>query len=452
MEGIDADVCIVGAGYAGLTAARRLAQAGKRVVVLEARDRVGGRVYTRHMDDGAALDMGGTWLGGKQDAAYALASELGIGTYPTYSAGATVFVNARGDISQYRGTIPKIGPLAIASLAQGMYRIDAMARSVSLDEPWTGKHARSWDARTIGAWIDANVPVATAKHLLHAAVRGLMTADPSEISLLHMLYLVRSAGGLNVLLSIEGGYQQDRVSGGAQSMANRIAADLGEVVHLQSPVTHIDQDAEGVTVRGNAMTVRAKRAVVTIPPALAARLHYDPPLPLEHMQILERMTAGAAIKMLGIYEDAFWRDAGLNGQSVAMNSPIETTLDASPSSGRPGVIAGFAFGPEARKLARLTPDERRHLVLETFSARFGARAIAPIAYEEMDWEAEEWTRGCHFGHLPPGILTQYGYTMRSPNGRLHWAGTETATVSVGTIDGAIRSGQRAAAEILASST
>ncbi|MEX2247290.1 MAG: flavin monoamine oxidase family protein [Dehalococcoidia bacterium] len=449
MERIDADVCIVGAGYAGLTAARRLVQAGLSAVVLEARDRVGGRVWTRYMDDGTALDLGGTWLGPGQDAAYALAKELDVSTYPTYAAGATVFVNARGEMSTYRGVMPKIHPLAIVSLAQGMLRLDAMARSVSLEEPWRSKRARAWDARTAGGWIDGQVPTGTAKHLLRAAVRGLLTADPSEISLLHLLYLVRSAGGLNELLSIEGGYQQDRLTGGAQAIADRMARDLGDAVHLEAAVSDIEQDQDGVTVKGATVTVRAKRAVVTAPPALAARLRYDPPLPADRAQLLDRMPAGGLTKILAVYEDSFWRADRLSGQSVAMNSPIETTLDASPESGRPGILAAFAFGPLARPLGRLAPEERRRIVLDALCARFGARAGEPIAYEEHDWEREEWTRGCSVPHMATGILTQYGPALRPPTGRIHWAGTETATVSHGAIDGAIRSGQRAAEEILA---
>jgi len=449
MDQIDTDVCIVGAGYAGLAGARRLTKAGMTAVVLEARGRVGGRVWTRHMDDGTALDMGGTWVGPGQDAAYGLARDLRIDTYPTYATGETVFVDARGKVSAYRGSIPKIGPFPIGSLAQGMFRLDAMARSVSLDEPWKSKRARSWDSRSVGAWIDAQVPTSTAKQLLGAAVRGLLTAEPSEISLLHFLYLVRSAGGgLNALLAVEGGYQQDRLTGGAQSMANAMARELGEAIHLNSAVSDIEQDADGVTVGSASVVVRAKRAIVTIPPTLAAKVRYSPALPTDHAQLLDRMPAGALTKIMTVYDGPFWRADGRSGMSVAMNSPIETTLDASPKSGR-GVLASFAFGPFARSLARLSPHERKRIVLDALRARFGAKAGEPIAYEEVDWEREEWTRGCSAAHLATGVLTQYGPWLRVPVGRIHWAGTETATISHGTIDGAIRSGLRAAEEVLA---
>lgn len=450
MERIDAGVCIVGAGYSGLSAARRLTNAGMTVVVLEARDRVGGRVWTKPTADGTPLDMGGTWVGPGQDAAYDLAKELGIATYPTYCTGETVFIDMHGEMSAYKGSIPKIGALAVASLGQGMIRLDRMAKSVSLEEPWKGKRAKSWDARSAGSWIDSQVPTRAAKQLLGAAVRGCLTADPSEISLLQFLHLVRSAkGGLNGLLAIEGGYQQDRLTGGAQSMANAIAAELGEVIHLNSPVREIEQDGEGVTVRGDALTVRSKRAVVAIPPRLAGKLRYTPNLPTDHAQLFDRMPAGEIIKIMTVYGEPFWRAEGRSGQSVVMNSPIETTLDASPKTGR-GVLASFAFGPFARSLGRLSADERKKTVLDALRLRFGAKAGEPIAYEEADWEREEYTRGCSAAHLATGVLTQFGRSLRVPVGRIHWAASELANKSWGTIDGAIRSGGRAADEIITS--
>jgi monoamine oxidase len=450
MDRIEADVCVVGAGYAGLAAARRLTAAGASTVVLEARDRVGGRVWTRRDDDtGAPLDIGGTWLGSGQDAAYALAKEVNVSTYPTYAGGDTVFIGKDGGAGRSKGVVPRLNPIVLASLGQGMLRLDAMARSLSIDQPWASRHARSWDSKTSGGWIDSQVPTKSAKHLLRASVRGLMTADPSEVSLLHFLYLIRSAGGLNKLLSVEGGYQQDRIEGGAQAIADRVAAELGEAVQLAQPVERIVQDGGGVQVIARNIIVHATRAVVAIPPALASRLRYEPALPVDRAELIERMPAGSILKVLAVYEESFWRRDGLNGQSVAMNSPIETTLDASPSSGTPGVLAAFAFGPGARLLARRRPEERRRIVLDELRAAFGSKAGEPISYVEHDWAQEEWSRGCFLSHLAPGVLTQYGHALRPPVGRIHWAGTETATISHGTIDGAIRSGQRAASEVLA---
>jgi monoamine oxidase len=446
---VDADVCVVGAGYAGLTTARRVERAGASVVVLEARDRVGGRVWTQAAPDGTPIDMGGTWLGPGQDAAYALVADTGGSTYPTWHAGETVFAG-RDSVKRFGGLVPPINPIALASLSLGMARLDAMAKRVLLDEPWTARRANAWDARSAGQWIDAaTLPSGDGRGLLGAAVRGLMTCDPSEVSLLHLLYLIRSANGLNHLLSVRDGYQQDRVAGGAQTIAHHVAAELAGSLQLERPVRAITQDDHGVVVRADGCEVRSRRVVVAIPPTLSGHVAYEPQLPVDRLLLAQSMPAGSILKASVEYEEPFWRADGLSGQSVAIASPIETTLDASPVAGSPGVLAAFAFGPHGRALGALDPDERRRVVLDTLTARFGRRATRPVHYEDIDWARERWTRGCSLAHMPPGVLTQLGRALRAPVGRIHWAGTETATVSHGTIDGAIRSGERAAAEVLA---
>jgi monoamine oxidase len=374
---------------------------------------------------------------------------MGVTTYPTWADGANVFAG-RNSVKRF-GTAPPINPIAVTSLALGMARLDRMAKRVLLDEPWNGHRAEAWDARSAGQWINAagNVPARDARALIGAAIRGLFTCDPSEVSLLHVLYLIRSANGLNRLLTIEGGYQQDRVTGGAQTIADRVAAELGDALRLRTPVREITQDSSGVVVRGDGIEVRARRVIVTIPPALSGYVSYEPQLPADRALLEQRMPAGSILKVSVMYDEPFWRADGLNGQSVATASPIEMTLDASPHDGMPGVLAAFGFGPHARALAALEPDERRGVVLATMVDRFGPRAGEPIHYHEIDWADERWSRGCFMAHMPPGVLTQFGRALRTPVGRIHWAGTETATVSHGTIDGAIRSGERAATEVLA---
>lgn len=442
----EVDVCIVGAGYAGLTAARRLAGAGKTVFVMEAGDRVGGRVRTEPYN-GFRLDLGGTFLGPKQDAVHTLVREFGLETFPTHYEGDKL-MTIDGEVRRYSGLIPKLSPLAVGSLGLGMARLDAMAKKVPLDEPWHDDRARRWDRLSAGGWLAAHVHVAAARHLLGATVRGTMTSDPGEVSLLHFLYLIRSANGLNALLSTKGGYQQDQLVLGAQTMATRMADDLGSSLCLKTPARGITQDDSGVRVDGDGVSVRARRAVVAIPPPLARDLHYDPPLPVDKAQLLERMPMGSVMKALAIFDRAFWRDDGLAGETVGADSPIEMTLDGSPPSGRPGIIMGFAFGPLARQLGRLDPAERRRTILADYTRRFGPKASEPADYLEHEWADEPWQRGGMMSHLAPGVLTQYGEVLRRPVGRIHWAGTETATVSHGTIDGAVRSGERAALEIV----
>src|ERR1051326_4461206 len=279
-------------------------------------------------------------------------------------------------------------------------------------------------------------------------VRGLFTCDPSEVSLLDVLQLVRSAGSMNTLLAIDGGYQQDMVAGGAQAMVERIANELGEAVLLQTPVTAISHGANGARVRAGEIEVRARKAIVAMPPKLAGRLDFDPPLPEGPLKLFASSIAGPVLKVVTVSPEPFWRADGLSGESASTDSPIETTLDASHGE-RPGLLCALAFGPTAAKLGKIDGAERRAVVLDTLAARFGPKAAKPEHYVELEWGAEPWTEGCYMAHYAPGVLTEVGPALRQPVGPIHWAGSETAGMSRGSIDGGFRSGQRAAAEVLA---
>jgi monoamine oxidase len=449
MEQIDADVCVVGAGYAGLTAARRLAQGGQQVVVLEARDRVGGRVWTRHSESGAPLDMGGTFFGPHQDRVLALAKEMGVGLHQTNVVGDSLLATG-GKVRRYQADkTPRINPLALASFGQAMLRLDRMAKTVPVDAPWDAPKAERWDATSAAAWLSAaNVPTRAGREMLEATLRALFCSHLSEVSLLNVLFLIKSGGGLIRFMSIEGGYQHFQVDGGAQTIVDRIADELAGAIHLENPVHGITQTEERVTVHGKSVTVTARRVVVTIPPALASRVQYDPPLPADKALLLHQMPAGTEIKAVVVYDEPFWRNDGLCGASVAIDDAFEVTLDTSPPSGDVGVIALYAAGHKARALARTSTAERRSVVVDILTRRFGAQAGDPLQLDEENWAEQEWTRGCSMAHFGTGVLTQHGRAIRQPVGRIHFAGTETASVSHGAIDGAVRSGERVASEVL----
>jgi monoamine oxidase len=280
------------------------------------------------------------------------------------------------------------------------------------------------------------------------AVRGLFTGDLNDASFLHLLFLVRGHGSINTLFSIEKGAQENMVEGGAGSIARKMADELGDAIHLNAPVRSITQHDDHVIVESDAVSVSARQVVVATPPALTLEIAFDPVLPDDRLTLYRNTIGGPETKTLVVYDQPFWRAEGFSGQTSEPGSAAEVTLDATPASGSPGVIGAFTFGPVAERIDALDPTERRRLVVKALTDRLGPCAASPVDFIETPWWAQEWTRGCSFAHIRPGFLSRYGHLIRVPFGRVHWAGTETSTTSHGAMDGAVRSGERAANEIL----
>ena len=448
-EPMEADVCVVGAGLAGLTAARRLCQAGQSVVVLEARDRVGGRVWTQTAPSGVPVDMGGCFVGPHHDRMHALAKEMGVSTFPTYVQGDNVLATG-GKVRRYRGDIPRVSPVALVSAAQGIARMNAMAKKVPVDAPWEAPKATRWDAVSMRAWLSrSRVPTRLGRDLIEATVRACFASDLSEVSLLNWLFLARSAGGVESLMTIAGGYQDSQFEGGVGRVADAMAAQLGDAVVRSCPVAAVTQRGDRVVVSGSVAEVTGRRVVLAVPRALAARIRFDPVLPADHALLVHQIPAGTEVKMVAIYDEPFWRADGVSGATVATDDAIEVTLDTTQPGHPEGVVAGYSAGPRARALASLDGAERRATFLDMLTRRLGPKAAEPLEVLEQNWAEEEWTRGCSMGHFATGVLTQYGRRLREAVGRLHWAGTETASTSYGGMDGAVRSGERVCEEILA---
>ena len=436
---------VVGAGLAGLTAARELTGAGLDVCVLEARDRVGGRNLSQRVGDHPedVVELGGQWVGPRQHEVLALAQELGIETYPTHVQGKNLFEDDRGNLKRYRGTIPMLGPLVMIDYGRADLRLKRLIKRVSAETPWEAEEAGWLDEQTFATWIRRTARTRTAREALATACRAVFSVEPADVSLLHVLSYAAAAGGWDDLLDTEGGAQQDRLAGGTQQLSTRMAEALGDRVELSAPVRSIRTDADGVVANG----VRAPRAIVAVPPVLAGRIEYDPPLPGPRDQLTQRMSMGSVIKCMAVYEEAFWRDDGLTGQAISLPGPTQVVFDNTPPNGSPGLI-GFLEGREARELAALSEAERRQAVLKGLQRLFGRRAAHPVLYVDKDWSTEPYSRGCYAGVLGPGAWTAYGPALREPIGRIHWAGTETATRWMGYMEGAIQSGKRAAAEVM----
>jgi monoamine oxidase len=444
----EADVVVVGAGLAGLAAARELGARGASVVVVEARDRVGGRVHNHDIGDGKVVEVGGQWIGPTQVRLAALAAELGVETFPTYGEGHNL-IEYGGALRRYRGTIPRINPAVLVDVEQAQRRLNRLARRVPLEVPWEARGAARLDGQTLATWMRRNMATKPGRMLLELGIEAVWAAQPEDMSLLHALFYIHSAGSLERLFDTEGGAQQDRFVGGSQLVPIRMAEELGEErLLLGAPVRRIEHSPEGVTLHADGAELRGRRTILAVAPTLAGRIAYDPPLPGYRDQLTQRMPMGTVAKCMAIYDEPFWRAEGLSGQGASDRGPVRLTFDNSPPDGSPGVLLGFLEGRRARELGRLPEAERRTAVVDTFARLFGPRAATPDAYVERLWAEEEWTRGCYGCHMPTGAWTNYGPALHPPLGPLHWAGAEYAHVWNGYMDGAVRSGQAAAAEVV----
>jgi monoamine oxidase len=447
------NVVVVGAGLAGLAAARRLVARGHEVTVVEARERVGGRTEGLVLADGTPLELGGAWLGEGHARMYGLVGELGLSTFRTWNDEGQLLLDLQGKRSRMKpgkGAVPRLSPFALADLAQGLLRFARLAARTDLERPWRTPGAEVLDGQTWESWIRRNLRTKVGRAYFHVACEAVWAAEASDVSLLHALFYTHSNADLDTLLAVDRGAQQDRVVGGSVLVAGAMAAALGERVVLGRPVRRIEHDACGVRVMArDGSEYRGDAAIVTLPPTLAGRLEYDPPLPSWRDQLTQRMPAGSVIKAFAIYPGPFWREDGLNGQAASDVGPVKVTFDTSPPSGTPGVLMGFLEGKQARIWARRSHAERREAVLGCFVRYFGRAATRPEQYVERDWMAEEFTRGCYGAHFAPGVWTSYGEAWRAPIGRLHWAGAECAPQWNGYMEGAVRSGEATAEAVSA---
>lgn len=442
---------MIGAGLAGLSAARRLVEAGLETTVLEARDRVGGRTVNQPIGEGKVVELGGQWVGPGQDVVLGLIDELGLETFPTHGGDDRHLFERGGRVREYSGTIPKLNPVALAEVGVALKRLDRLAAEVDPAAPWQATRGGEWDGMTAATWIRRNLRSAAARELMRLAVEAVWAAEPEDISMLHMLFYISSAGSTGVLLDTEGGAQESRVRGGTQLISIRMAEALGEAVRLETPVRAVSRregEPYGVSVSTPGGDFEARRLIVAIPPVLAGRLVYEPVLPALRDGLTQRMIQGNVVKTVSVYERPFWRDRGLSGRATSSDGPLSVVYDNSPPDGSPGILLAFFEGAAARQVADLSAGERRSIVSGGLARLFGPEAAQPLEYFDKAWAADEFSRGCYGGFMPPGAWTSHGPALRRPVGPIHWAGAETADRWAGYMDGAVSSGRRAAGEVL----
>lgn len=442
----EVDVIIVGGGLSGLAAARKLAEANHSVLVLEARDRVGGRTWSKFdVPGGGWIDMGGQFVGPTQDRILALADAVGVARFPSSHQGKDVFLFQSKKYEGPSGSMP-LPEADLQELSAAFEKIETMANQVPLEDPGSAKQAAEWDSQTVETWMQNNVSSAVARHVIRAGILSYLAVEPRDISFLHLLFYIHSGGGVEKLHKFG---LAERFEGGVQSITNKVAEQLGERVILNTAVQEIDQTGQSVIVSTNKGTFKAKCVIVAMPAALAGRLTYRPSLPANRDGYTQRSFMASTIKIHAVYPTPFWRDQGYSGQVICDDPPLDVTFDNTPPSGKPGIMAGFIFGQNGRNFADKSPAEIEQAAKAALVKYFGEQAAHPTAFYIANWPNETWSRGCYSGQMPPGVWTGYPNALRNPVGRIHWAGSETSTRWWGYMDGAVRSGERAADEIIA---
>jgi len=441
-----ADVVVVGAGLSGLCAARKLRAQGASVVVVEARDRVGGRTFTQQIGN-SSFDLGGQWIGPEQKRVHALVDQLGLETARTHTDGKKV-LEVEGKVSTYKRSITSMSVPNLIQLTGVLSYVNRVRKRVSPSSPMSAEGATALDGETLETWRSRVVKSAKITAVIDAAVRSIFGAEARDISALYFLMYINAGGGMLNLTEAQGGAQQDWIVGGAQALALALAKDLGDSVVLATPVRKLVQTSEGIDAVSESGTIGARYAVVAIPPTLAGRIEYEPSVSVSRDQLTQRFSMGAAVKVVVTYERAFWRDAGFSGEVVSAEGPLSVVYDSTSHDGRQPALLGLVVGSQARQWSSQPLADRQRRVTGALARYFGDAANSFSDYRELDWGMEAWSRGGPAAALPPGVLTHSFANLRKPEGRIHWAGTETATEWIGYMEGAIQSGERAADEIL----
>lgn len=444
---IHKDCVIIGAGYAGIAAASRLHEAGKNIIVLEARDRIGGRVCSQILpNSGVTVDLGAQWIGPKQDNMWNWVKKHQVEVYDCYDSGENFF-HYNGKTSAYKGTIPKMNPIALVEIGIAMARLNRMCSQIPLESPWSAPKAKEWDSITMDTWIRNNIKTSQARMAIHVGLETVFACQAAEISLLHFLFYCHSGGNLDTLLAVTGGAQQTLFKKGAQHLLEQEAKPFNDKIYFHQPVKTIRQNDSGVVVLTEELEVIAAKVIVAVPPALCQKIHFEQPLPQRKAQLFQRMPMGAAMKCFAVYDKPFWRENNFSGQIVSDRTPFHASFDCSKPEGK-GIFLFFVEGQHARDFIELPQAERKEKVLSELEYYYGKQARKVIDYTDKCWTEEEYSGGGYAGNFTPGSWTQFGQVLRSPVGNIHWAGTETAMKSCGYMDGAIESGYRAADELL----
>jgi len=449
MEKIERDVAVIGAGVTGLTAASRLSAAGKSVIVLEARNRVGGRLWT-DVIDGQMREIGGQWVSPDQSALIEMLGELGLETYSRYRDGDSVYVSRDGEARRFTGDIFPAGEPTESEISRLIEVLDKLSAEVDPGVPWAHDRAREFDRVSFSTWLEQQTDDAEARDNVALFIAEAMLTKPAHaFSLLQALQMAASAGGFSHLVDADF-ILDKRVVGGLQQVPLRLADRLGaDSLRLATPVTSIEWDESGATVRAEGVEVRARHVLVAVPPNLYDRIQYVPALPRLRQQLQQHQSLGLVIKVHATYETPFWRAGGLSGTAFSPYQLVHEAYDNTNHGETRGTLVGFVAGEQADALLRLDADERRSRILDSLATYFGSEACRPLTYYESDWAAEEWTQGAYAASFDLGGLSRYGELQLEPVGPMRFGTSDLAGLGYQHVDGGIRVGHRLADDVLA---
>jgi monoamine oxidase len=445
----EADVIIVGAGLSGMIAARKVLDAGLTPLVLEANDRVGGRILTEEVTPGVPVELGAQWIGDTHEKMFRLAAELGVETYPQYDQGETSYDLAGSGVLRENAFRARFTE-ELAQVERVLHQLDELAAKVPVEAPWLAPRATEWDGITAGAWYDDQGLSTVARNLLEICTVGILAVPTAEVSFLHLLFTIQTCGVTSELFAeTEGGAQTTRFVGGTSEIPPRLAALIADHIVLEVPAQLIEHSADSVTVhcRGG-LVARGRRVIVAISPTLAGRIMYDPPLSGIRDQLTQRLPNGSAMKAFFVYDEPFWRADGFNGQLISDVGPARMSNDTCIPGDDRGVILMFLEGDQARTVGRLEESERRELLAAELVRHFGPKAASPEFYVDGEWSERQWTRGCYNANHGPHVWTKYGPALTAPIGVIHWASTDTATHWSAYMEGAVDAGERAAQAVI----
>ncbi|MGD1929543.1 MAG: flavin monoamine oxidase family protein [Leptolyngbyaceae cyanobacterium] len=442
------DTIIVGAGLSGLYAARVLSQAGQRVAVLEARDRVGGLTCSEYSEYlGEHVDLGGAWLADNHTRMHELVQEFNVPLIRQFVTGKEVAMDGEtrhlGEVGSFPGR-----EAVLPELQTVMAKLDRELADLDINAPWTHAKADELDAMTFAGWMNQNVESPGLHTLMTASTNAFFGIRPEEVSCLEVMHLFKTCGDILLMGDTHTGGQSAHMMG-SQLVSQGLAATVNGVVSLSSPVRRIIQDDQGVTVECDETTWRGQHLICALPPVMINRLEFEPMLPAYRREFHQRCPMGRYAKAILTYETPFWRNQDLSGVVMSIDNSMTGIFDLGDTESQHGVITVLFGGETSIQLDDATETERDQIILDQAAKALGEQARNPVQMVVKQWAAEPWSNGGACSYMTPGTLTTIGDRLWEPCGRIHWAGTHLSKVWRGYMEGACAAGEAAANAVLA---